>query len=60
MTPDQGIPLGASFGEFDYPWVTVGTTSPGAAFTTPFYYNSAGTASYVWGGTSYVHIKAVA
>lgn len=40
-------------------WVTVGTAAPGAAYVTPIYYNSAGTASYVWGGTSYVKIQAV-
>jgi len=59
----HGIPIGNDadlqvFAECNF--VTVGTAAPGAAYITPIYFNSAGTTSYVWGGTSYVKIRAVA
>ncbi len=60
MSPDYGIPLGVAWGALDYPWITVGTAAPGTTFASPFYYNSAGTATYAWGGTSYVKFKATA
>ena len=61
MSPDYGIPIGSAWGDLgDYPWITTGTIAPGTVYTTPFYYNSAGTATYAWGGTSYVKFKATA
>jgi len=39
-------------------FVSSGTAAPGATYTTPIYYHTAGTATYAWGGTSYVKFKA--
>lgn len=59
----HGVPLGNDADLDLYAesvWITVGTAAPADVYTTPLYFNSAGTTSYIWGGTSYVKFRAVA